>query len=168
MKRNHISLKREIARPPGSASLFSHPRGWQKVYIQVLSFIGLTSGNCGGHWSTANSLSCSWNQFVMIWAFECIMLLEVAAGSWKCTGQGQQQNSHKHSLLCHINHAQLVLRGPKYATVTFPAPLHPHSNPKPDGCFHIVYAKLWAWMNCSLTFLFLTDRSGTQCGLLLL
>ncbi len=64
-----------------------------------------------------------------------------------------------------------------------------------DPCFHVLYTKfwsyhlnaaeikthqtrqlfpifycpiLWACVNCSLRFLFLADRSGTRCGLLLL
>ena len=32
---------------------------------------GLWFGECGGHWSTVNSLPCSWNQLEMIWALWC-------------------------------------------------------------------------------------------------
>ncbi len=39
--------------------------------------IGLRSGDCGGHFSKVNSLSCSRNQSEMIWAL-CIILLEVS------------------------------------------------------------------------------------------
>ncbi len=40
--------------------------------------IGLRSGDCGGHWSTVNSLSCLRHQFEMIWA-----LWHGALSCWK-------------------------------------------------------------------------------------
>ncbi len=40
--------------------------------------VGLRSGDCGGHLSKVNSLSCSWNQSEMIWA-----LWHGALSCWK-------------------------------------------------------------------------------------
>ncbi len=45
--------------------------------------IGMRSGDCGGHLSKMNSLSCSRNKSEMIWAlWRCIILLEVAIRRW--------------------------------------------------------------------------------------
>jgi len=77
--------------------------------------IGLRCGDCGGHFSTVNSLSCSGNQFKMI-------LLEVAIRGWvhggqKRDGHGQKQCSGRP---WHLNNAQLALRGLKCAKKTSP------------------------------------------------
>ncbi len=45
--------------------------------------IGLRSGDCGGHLSKVNSLSCSRNQSEMIWAlWRCIILLDKYIRRW--------------------------------------------------------------------------------------
>lgn len=81
------------------------------------------------------------------------------------------------------------LRGPKWSKKIPPTLWH-HQQPQPliqgrmNPCFHVVYAKFWpcswnqdfsdqvivqfCWMNCSLTLWFWADKSGTQCGLVLL
>ncbi len=106
------------------------------VYIYISGFttsqrcfIRWRSGDCGGHLSKVNSLSCSrtslrWFELVT-W---CIILLEVAIRRWahcshKKDGYGQQQYSGG---LWHLNNAQLVLRGPKCAKKISPTPLHHH------------------------------------------
>ncbi len=104
--------------------------------------IGLRSGDCGGHLSKVNSLSCSRNQSEMIWA---LWHVHYPAGSsirrWvHCSqrdGHGQQQYSGR--LWC-LNNAQLVLRGSKCPKKISPTPLH-HHQPEPlrqgrmDPCF---------------------------------
>ncbi len=116
--------------------------------------IGLRSGDCGGHLSKVNSLSCSRNQSEMIWALWtwCIILLKVAMRikgikvikAW----HGRQQYSGR---LWRLNNAQLVLRGPKCAKKISPTPLHHHHQPEPlrqgrmDPCFHVLYAKFWPY-----------------------
>ncbi len=157
--------------------------------------VGVRSGDCGGYSSIVNSLSCSRNQFEMIWA-----LWHGALSCWKWSerdGHGQQQYFSKS---WHLNNAQQVLSGPKCAKKISPKPLH-QQQPEPliqgrmDPCFHVVtpnsdpaiwksqkksgligpgnlfsifYCQFWwSCTNCSLSFLFLADRSGTCCGLLL-
>ncbi len=109
--------------------------------------IGLRSGDCGGHLSKVNSLSCSRNQLSFVtW---CIILLDVAIGRWvhcshKGTAEGQQQYSGR--LWC-LNDAQLVLRGPKCAKKIITTPLHHHPQPEAlrqcrmDPFFNVLYAK---------------------------
>ncbi len=116
--------------------------------------IVLRSGDCGGHLSKVNSLSCSRNQSEMIWA-----LWHGALSCWNShqkmgtllslrDGHGQQQYSGR--LWC-LNDAQLVLRGPKCAKKISPRPLHHHHQPEPlrqgrlDPCFHFLYAKFWPY-----------------------
>ncbi len=75
--------------------------------------IGLRSGDCGGHLSKVNSLSCSRNQSEMIWALVtwCIILLEVAIRRWvRCSHKGMDMVSNNR--LWYLNNAELVLRGP--------------------------------------------------------
>lgn len=97
-----------------------------------------------------------------------------------------------------LNYAQLVLKGSKCAKEISPTRLYHHQpelliKGRLHPCFHVIYAKFrpyhvnvgteieiyqttqcfanlvrWAQGNCSFSFLFLADRSGTQCGLLML
>ncbi len=115
--------------------------------------IGLRSGDCGGHLSKVNSLSCSRNQSEMIWAlWRCIILLEVASEDGYTVvikgWHGQQQYSGR---LWRLNDAQLVLRGSKCAKKISPTPLHHYHQPEPlrqsrmDPCFHVLYTKFWPY-----------------------
>ncbi len=110
--------------------------------------IGLRSGDCGGHLSKVNSLSCSRNQSEMIWP-----LWHGALSCWKyirrwvhCSHKGKDMVSNNTQVGC--GDAQLVLRGPKCAKKISPTPLH-HHQPEPlrqgrmDPCFHVLYAKFW-------------------------
>ncbi len=115
--------------------------------------IGLRSGDCGGHLSKVNSLSCSRNQSEMIWA---LWHVHYPAGSsirrWvHCSqreGHGQQQYSGR---LWRLNNAQLILTGPKCVKKISPTPLHLHHQPEPlrqgrmDPCFHVLYTKFWPY-----------------------
>ncbi len=112
--------------------------------------IGLRSGDCGGHLSKVNSLSCSRNQSEMIWAlWRCIILLELAIRRWiHCSHKGMDCNNIQ--LWC-LNDAQLVLRVPKCAKKISPTPLHHHQQPerlgqgRMDPCSHVLYAKFWPY-----------------------
>ncbi len=66
--------------------------------------IGLRSGDCGGHLSKVNSLSCSRNQSEMIWAlWPCIILLEVAIRRWvNCSHKGMDMVSNNTQIGCGI------------------------------------------------------------------
>ncbi len=63
---------------------------------------GLSSGDCGGHSSKVNSLSCSRNQSEMIWAlWRCIILLEVAIRRWvHCSHKGMDIVSNNTQVGC--------------------------------------------------------------------
>ncbi len=113
--------------------------------------IGLRPGDCGGHLSKVNSLSCSRNQSEMIWA-----LWHGALSCWKQPSEDGYTVvikgwtwSATNTRLWHIKDSQLVLRGPKCAKNISPRPLHPHHQPEPlrqgrmDPCFHVFYAKFW-------------------------
>ncbi len=78
--------------------------------------IGLRSGDCGGHLSKVNSMSCSRNQSEMIWA-----LWHGALSCWKYIRRWYTVVikgwtwSETILRLWHLNDAQLVLKGPKCA-----------------------------------------------------
>ncbi len=119
----------------------------------------------------------------------CIILLEVASeDGYTVVIKGWTWSA---TILRRLNDAQLVLRSPKYANKISPTPLHHHHQPEPlrqgrmNPCFHVLYAKVWPnhlnvaaeikthqtrqfWWSCVNCILFLSDRSGTRCGLLLL
>ncbi len=76
--------------------------------------IGLISGDCGGHLSKVNSLSCSskpvWDDLSFVtWS---IILLEVAIRRWvHCSHKGMDIGQLQYSgRLWRLNDAQLVLR----------------------------------------------------------
>ncbi len=65
--------------------------------------IGLRSGDCGGHLSKVNSLSCSRNQSEMIWAlWRCIILLEVHQKMVHCSHEGMDMVSNNTQVGCGI------------------------------------------------------------------
>ncbi len=67
--------------------------------------IGLISGDCGGHLSNVNSLSCSRNQSEMIWALWpwCIILLEVVIRRWvHCSHEGMDMVSNHTQVGCGV------------------------------------------------------------------
>ncbi len=167
--------------------------------------IGLRSGDCGGHLSKVNSLSCSRNQSEMIWA-----LWHGALSCWKYIRRwytvvikGWTWSATIIRLhVVYLNHAQLILRGSKCVKKISPT----HYTPPPtwtvetrqDGSMlscsfrqiltlpsecrsrnqdssdqatffqSSIVQFWWSCVNCSLRFLFLSDRSGIRCGLLLL
>ncbi len=157
--------------------------------------IGLRSGDCGGHLSKVNSLSCSRNQSEMIWA-----LWHGALSCWKyirrcvyCSHKGMDMVSNNTQvdwvlvLKWYQENIPHIITPPAAWTV---------ETRQDDPCFHVLYTKYWPyiWMsqqksrlirpgnvfqssivqfwwvcvNCILRVLFLSDRSGTRCGLLLL
>ncbi len=166
--------------------------------------IGLRSGDCGGHLSKVNSLSCSRNQSEMIWALwhgalscwkyirRCYTVV-IKGWTWSATILRQAVVFKRYSI---------GIKWPKVCQENIPTPLYHHHQPEPlrqgrmDACFHVLYTKFWSYhlniaeeiktqqtrqhfsnlllsnfgesVNCSLRFLFLADRSGTRCGLLLL
>jgi len=109
--------------------------------------IGLRSGDCGGHLSKVNSLSCSRNQSEMIWALwhgalSCWMLpsedgytVVIKGWTWSAT---------------ILRYVKMVLRGPKCAKKISPTPLHHHQHEllrqgRTDPCFHVLYVKFWPY-----------------------
>ncbi len=66
--------------------------------------IGLRSGDCGGHLSKVNSLSCSRNQSEMIWAVTwCIILLEIIIQRWvHCSHKGMDTVSTNTQVRCGV------------------------------------------------------------------
>ncbi len=111
--------------------------------------IGLRSGDCGGHLSKVNSLSCSRNQSEMIWA-----LWHGALSCWKYIRRWYtvviKGWTWSETILRFINYDQLVLKGPKCAKNISTTPLH-HQQPEPlrqgrmDPCFRVLYAKFWPY-----------------------
>ncbi len=88
--------------------------------------IGLRSGDCGGHLSKVNSMSCSRNQSEMIWA-----LWHGALSCWKYIRRWYTVVikgwiwSETILRLWHLNDAQLVLKGPKCAKKISPPTITP-------------------------------------------
>ncbi len=65
--------------------------------------IGLRSGDCGGHLSKVNSLSCSRNQSEMIWSlWRCIILLEVHQKMVHCRHKGMDMVSNNTQVDCGV------------------------------------------------------------------
>ncbi len=93
--------------------------------------IGLRSGDCGGHLSKVNSLSCSRNQSEMISA-----LWHGVVYCWKKPSEDGYT---------------VVIKGWTWSATISPAPLHHHHQPEPlrqgrmDPCFHVLYAKFWLY-----------------------
>ncbi|MEQ2313734.1 hypothetical protein AMECASPLE_005090 [Ameca splendens] len=56
----------------------------KRISTSQVCFIGLGPKDCGGHWSTMMSLSCSRNKFRddLSYVTWCIILLEVAVTTW--------------------------------------------------------------------------------------
>ncbi len=115
--------------------------------------IGLRSGDCGGHLSKVNSLSCSRNQSEMIWA-----LWHGALSCWKyirrwvhCSHKGMDIVNNT-QVDCGVKQCSIGTKGPKVCQENTPhTPLHHHQQPKPlrqgrtDPCFHVLYCKFWRY-----------------------
>ncbi len=164
--------------------------------------IGLRSGDCGGHLSKVNSLSCSWNQSEMIWA-----LWRGALSCWKyirrwrhCSHKGMNMVSNntqafkrcsigtKGPKVCQENIPHTITPPPPAWTVetrqdgsmlscslrqilTLPSESRSRNRDSSDQATFFqssIVQFWWACANCILRVLFLSDRSGTRCGLLLL
>ncbi len=111
---------------------------------------GLRSRECGGHLSKVNSLSCSRNLSEMIWA-----LWHGALSCWKyirrwvhCSHKGMDMVSNNTQGGCE---GKVSRNRDSSDQVTF--------------FQSSIFQFWWVCVNC---FLFLGDRSGTRCGLLLL
>ncbi len=112
--------------------------------------VGLRSGDCGGHLSKVNSLSCSRIQSEMIWALWhwCIILLEVAIRRWvHCSHKGMDMVSNNTQVGCGFKQCSI---GTKCAKKISPTPLHHHQlellrQGRMDPCFHVLYAKFWPY-----------------------
>ncbi len=94
-------------------------------------FIWLRSGDCGGHLSKVNTLSCSRNQSEMISA-----LRHGVVYCWKKPSEDGYT---------------VVIKGWTWSATISPAPLHHHHQPEPlrqgrmDPCFHVLYTKFWLY-----------------------
>jgi len=155
--------------------------------------IGFRSGDCGGHWSTVNSMSCSRNQSEIISALDMACYPAESNHQKMSTLWSPKGWSGR---LWHLNDARLVLRGPQCGKKISLTPLHHHQpetfiQGRMDPYLYVVYAKFWPYhlnvsaeiqthqtrqcfcfffvqfwwarVNYSLSFLFLADRSGSQC-----
>ncbi len=112
--------------------------------------VGLRSGDCGGHLSKVNSLSCSRNQSERIWAlWQCIILLEVAIRRWVTV---------------------VIMSCSLHQILTLPSECRSRNRDSSDEAKFLksMVQFWWACAICCLRFLFLADRSSTRCGLLLL
>ncbi len=141
--------------------------------------IGLRSGDCGGHLSKVNSLSCSRNQSEMIWAlWRCIILLEVHQKMVHCSHKGMDMVSNNTQA---FKRCSIGTKGPKVCQENIPhtiiiskfLPSESRSRNRDSSdqatFFQSSIVQFWWFcVNCILRVLFLSDRSGTRCGLLLL
>ncbi len=91
--------------------------------------IGLRSGDCGGHLSKVNSLSCSRNQSEMIWA-----LWHGALSCWKYIRRWYTVviNGWTWSAtILRFKQRSIRTKGPKCAKKISPTPLHHQQQPEP-------------------------------------
>ncbi len=115
--------------------------------------IGLRSGDCRGHLSKVNSLSCSRNQSEMIWAlWRCIILLEVAIRRlYTVVIKGWTWSATILRSAVAFKRCSIGTKGPKVCPKISPTPLHHHHQPEPlrrgrmDPCFHVLYTKFWPY-----------------------
>ncbi len=111
--------------------------------------IGLRSGDCGGHLSKVNSLSCSRNQSEMIWA-----LWHGALSCWKYIRRWYTVVIKGWTWSATILRWTVAFKrssiGTKCAKKISPTPLHPHQ-PEPlrqgrmDPRFNVLYTKVWPY-----------------------
>lgn len=157
------------------------------IYIKMtVSFIYYIiihywSNDCSGHWSTVNSLSCSWKVWFRWFQFHDIMCATRRWAHWSLWDKYGQ---------C-TRLVQLLLRGPKKIShttsswsinkkqygstlscclqqlVTLPNVTTENEDSSLATFFQTSTVQLW-WVlaNCRLSFLFLADKNYTQCSLL--
>ncbi len=109
--------------------------------------IALRSGDCGGHLSKVNSLSCSRDDLSFVtW---CIILLEVASeDEYTVVIKGWTWSA---TILREAVVFKRCSIGTKCAKKISPTPLHHHHQPEPlrqgrtDPCFHVLYTKFWLY-----------------------
>ncbi len=157
----------------------------------LMCSIGLKSGDCGGHLSKVNSLSCSRNQSEMIkalWhgALSCWMgtnCMSTRVFSWHTLGplvpieHRLNATAYPSIFVDHVHPFMTTVPMGTDGSMFFT----PNSDPtiwmsqqksrhiRPGNVFQSSIVQFWwACANCSLRFLFLADWSGTRCSLLLL
>ncbi len=115
--------------------------------------IGLRSGDCGGHLSKVNSLSCSRNQSEMIWA-----LWHGALSCWKyirrlvhCSHKGMDMVSNNTQAVA-FKRCSIGTKGPKVCQENIPPPpLHHHHQPEPLRQGRMIHAFMFFTPNSDST-----------------
>ncbi len=114
--------------------------------------IGLRSGDCGGHLSKVNSLSCTRNQSEMIWA-----LWHGALSCWKyirrwCTVVIKGWTwSQQYSGRLVFKRCSIGTNGPKVCQENTPPPLHQHQQPEPLRQGRMIHAFMFFTPNSDPT-----------------
>ncbi len=105
--------------------------------------IGLRSGDCGSHLSKVNSLSCSRNQYEMIWA-----LWHGALFCWKYIRRWVHCSHKGMDMAVVFKQCSIGTKGRNVCQENIPHTITPPEllrQGRMDPCFYVLYAKFWPY-----------------------